>query len=90
VLKTLDQFDWTWPTKINRPQIQNLFRLRFIEALKRMKRTPMAGRWHVHCGIAWVDPADSRRRRAVAAPTESRQQCDPLDVTGNAQLRRRE
>ena len=31
VLKTLDQFDWGWPRKINRPQIQNLFRLRFIE-----------------------------------------------------------
>lgn len=31
VLKTLDQFDWGWPQKINRPQIQNLFRLRFVE-----------------------------------------------------------
>ena len=31
VLKTLDQFDWGWPKKINRPQIQNLFRLSFIE-----------------------------------------------------------
>ena len=31
VLKTLDQFDWGWPKKINRPQIQNLFRLHFIE-----------------------------------------------------------
>jgi DNA replication protein DnaC len=31
VLKTLDQFDFTWPTKINRPAIQNLFRLTFIQ-----------------------------------------------------------
>jgi DNA replication protein DnaC len=31
VLKTFDQFDFTWPTKINRLQIQNLFRLKFIE-----------------------------------------------------------
>lgn len=31
VKKTLDPFDWTWPKHINRPQIQNLFRLRFIE-----------------------------------------------------------
>lgn len=31
VLKTLDQFQWNWPTKINRLQIQNLFRLTFIE-----------------------------------------------------------
>lgn len=31
VLKTLDQFDFTWPTKINRPAVQNLFRLTFIQ-----------------------------------------------------------
>lgn len=31
VLKTLDQFEWNWPSKINRLQIQNLFRLNFIE-----------------------------------------------------------
>ncbi|MBI2318341.1 MAG: ATP-binding protein [Betaproteobacteria bacterium] len=30
VLKTLDQFDWNWPTKINRAQIQNLFHLDFV------------------------------------------------------------
>jgi DNA replication protein DnaC len=30
VLKTIDQFDWGWPKKINRPQIQHLFRLQFI------------------------------------------------------------
>ena len=31
VIKTMDHFDWTWPKKINRLQIQNLFRLQFIE-----------------------------------------------------------
>jgi len=31
VLKTLEQFDWSWPKKINRAQVQDLFRLRFIE-----------------------------------------------------------
>jgi DNA replication protein DnaC len=31
VLKTLDQFDFTWPTKINRLAVQNLFRLKFIQ-----------------------------------------------------------
>ena len=31
VLKTLEQFRWSWPTRINRAQIQDLFRLRFIE-----------------------------------------------------------
>jgi DNA replication protein DnaC len=31
VIKTLDQFQWNWPKKINRLQVQNLFRLTFIE-----------------------------------------------------------
>ena len=31
VLKTLEQFDWSWPKKINRAQVQDLFRLRFVE-----------------------------------------------------------
>jgi DNA replication protein DnaC len=30
-IKTLDQFDWSWPKKINRTQIQNIFRLNLIE-----------------------------------------------------------
>jgi DNA replication protein DnaC len=31
VVKTLDAFRWDWPKKINRLQIQDLFRLRFID-----------------------------------------------------------
>jgi len=31
LIKTLDQFQWDWPKKINRPQILNMFRLNFIE-----------------------------------------------------------
>ncbi len=31
VIKTLDPFQWTWPNKINQLQVQNLFRLKFIE-----------------------------------------------------------
>ncbi len=31
VLKTLEQFDFTWPVKINRLAVRNLFRLTFIE-----------------------------------------------------------
>jgi DNA replication protein DnaC len=30
VQKTMDQFNWNWPTRINRAQIQNLFRLDFV------------------------------------------------------------
>lgn len=31
VMKTLDQFRWDWPKKINELQIKNLFRLTFVE-----------------------------------------------------------
>ena len=31
VLKTLDQFDWSWPTSINQQQIRHLFRLGFLK-----------------------------------------------------------
>ena len=30
VLKTLEQFDFTWPARINRQAVQDLFRLRFV------------------------------------------------------------
>src|ERR1017187_8975085 len=30
VIKTLEQFQWDWPKKINRLQVQNLFRLDFL------------------------------------------------------------
>ncbi len=31
VIKTMDQFRWSWPKKINRLQVQNLFRLNFLK-----------------------------------------------------------
>jgi DNA replication protein DnaC len=31
VLKTLDQFNWSWPKKINPAHVQNLFRLAFLK-----------------------------------------------------------
>ncbi len=31
VVKTLEQFRWSWPTSINRSAVQNLFRLKFID-----------------------------------------------------------
>jgi DNA replication protein DnaC len=30
VIKTLEQFQWSWPRKVNRLQVQDLFRLKFI------------------------------------------------------------
>ncbi len=31
IIKTLEQFNWTWPKKINRVQVQHLFRLSFLK-----------------------------------------------------------
>lgn len=31
VIKTLEDFSWNWPKKINRLQVQNIFRLKFVE-----------------------------------------------------------
>ena len=31
VIKTLEQFRWDWPTRINRLQVQNHFRLAFVK-----------------------------------------------------------
>lgn len=31
VIKSLEQFNWTWPKKVNRAQVQNLFRLSFLK-----------------------------------------------------------
>lgn len=31
VVKTLDEFSWSWPKKINRMAVQNLYRLQFME-----------------------------------------------------------
>lgn len=52
VLKTIDQFDWGWPKKINRPQIQNLFRLRFIEDKANVMFIANVGLGKTHLSIA--------------------------------------
>ena len=52
VQKTLDQFDWSWPKKINRPQIQNLFRLRFIEDKANVIFLSNVGLGKTHLSIA--------------------------------------
>lgn len=31
LIKTLEQFNWNWPKKINQAQVQNLFRLAFLK-----------------------------------------------------------
>jgi DNA replication protein DnaC len=54
LFKTLDQFQWSWPKKINRPQIQNLFHLGFIEQKANvlfLSGTPGLGKTHLSIAL---------------------------------------
>ncbi len=52
VLKSLDEFDWGWPKKINRLQVQNLFRLSFIEENANVILVGGVGLGKTHLSIA--------------------------------------
>lgn len=57
VIKTLDQFQWSWPKKINRLQVQNLFRLAFIEQKANVIFLGGVGLGKSHLSIALADTA---------------------------------
>ena len=52
VIKSLDEFDWNWPKKINRLQVQNLFRLTFIEENANVVMVGGVGLGKTHLSIA--------------------------------------
>ena len=52
VLKSLDEFQWDWPQKINRVQIQNLFRLGFIATHTNVVLIGNVGLGKTHLSIA--------------------------------------
>jgi DNA replication protein DnaC len=51
-LKTLDQFDWSWPKKINRTEVQNLFRLAFVPERANVVFMGGVGLGKSHLGVA--------------------------------------
>ena len=51
-IKTLEEFQWNWPKKINRLQIQNLFRLAFIEHNANVMFLGNVGLGKSHLGIS--------------------------------------
>jgi DNA replication protein DnaC len=57
LIKTLEQFSWAWPAKINRPQIQDLFRLRFIEERAHVVFLGGVGLGKTHLAIALAHAA---------------------------------
>ena len=52
VIKTLEQFRWDWPKKINRLQIQNLFRLEFVAQKANVIFLSTVGLGKTHLAIA--------------------------------------
>ena len=51
-IKTLDQFDWTWLKKINRPQVQHLFSLGFLKDKANVMFIGGVGLGKTHLSIA--------------------------------------
>jgi DNA replication protein DnaC len=51
-IKTLEQFKWSWPKKINQQQVQNLFRLKFIEDKSNVVLLGGVGLGKTHLAIA--------------------------------------
>jgi DNA replication protein DnaC len=52
VIKTMDQFDWSWPKKINQAQVKNLFRLKCIEEKSNVVFIGSVGVGKTHIAIA--------------------------------------
>jgi DNA replication protein DnaC len=52
IIKTLEQFRWDWPKKINRLQVQNLFRLEFLPQKGNVVLLGNVGLGKTHLAIA--------------------------------------
>jgi DNA replication protein DnaC len=68
VLKTLEQFDWSWPRKINRVQVQDLFRLRFIEQTTNVVFIGGVGLGKTHLAVALAHSACLNNVPTLFAP----------------------
>jgi len=52
VLKTLEDFDWTWPSKIHRAEVQHLFRMDFVHQCANVILLGTVGLGKSHLSIA--------------------------------------
>jgi DNA replication protein DnaC len=52
IVRTLEQFNWTWPKKINRAQVQNLFQLGFANDKANVILMGGVGLGKTHLGTA--------------------------------------
>ena len=68
VLKTLEQFNWSWPSKLNRVQVQDLFRLRFIEQNTNVVFIGGVGLGKTHLAVALAHTACLHNVPTLFAP----------------------
>ena len=68
VLKTLEQFNWSWPSKINRAQVHDLFRLRFIEQNTNIVFIGGVGLGKTHMAVALAHTACLHNVPTLFAP----------------------
>jgi DNA replication protein DnaC len=63
--KTLHSFDWAWPRKINRDQVQHLFTLRFLEDNTNVVFIGGTGLGKTHLALALAGEACQREHRVL-------------------------
>ena len=68
VPKTLEQFNWSWPSKLNRAQVQELFRLRFIEQNTNVVFIGGVGLGKTHLAVALAHTACLHNVTTLFAP----------------------
>ena len=67
-MKTMDQFNWNHPAKINRMQIENLFRLDFIDEKKNIILLGNCGLGKTHLGVALAAKACTKGYSVLFTP----------------------
>lgn len=68
VVKTLEQFEWSWPAKINRELVLELFRLKFIDQSRNAVFIGGVGLGKTHLALALAHSACMQNIKTLFAP----------------------